>query len=430
MQAIKQYIETHKQRLLDELFELLRFPSVSADPKYKADVLNAADYVAKKLTDAGADKVEVCQTAGYPIVYGEKIIDAALPTVLVYGHYDVQPADPLELWLTPPFEPTIRDGKIYARGACDDKGQFYMHVKAFELMMQTDTLPCNIKFMIEGEEEVGSNNLGIFVKQNKERLKADVVLISDTSMISMEHPSLETGLRGLSYLEVEVTGPNRDLHSGVYGGAVANPATILAKMIASLHDEDNHIAIPGFYDDVLELTETERAELNAAPYDEEEYNKDLDIAETWGEKGYTTFERTGTRPTLEVNGIWGGYIGEGAKTVLPSKASAKISMRLVPNQTSEKITQLFTDHFLKIAPNYVKVKVTPHHGGEPVVTPTDSIAYKAAQKAIAEAFGKQPNPWRRQHPHRSFVRGRAGLKNRTDGIRPRQRCPALAKRKI
>jgi acetylornithine deacetylase/succinyl-diaminopimelate desuccinylase-like protein len=394
MQAIKQYIEDNKQRLLDELFELLRFPSVSADPKYKPDVLNAADYVAKKLIDAGAEQVEVCQTAGYPIVYGEKIIDASLPTVLVYGHYDVQPADPLELWLTPPFEPTIRDGKIYARGACDDKGQFYMHVKAFELMMQTDTLPCNIKFMIEGEEEVGSNNLGIFVKQNKERLKADVVLISDTSMISMEHPSLETGLRGLSYLEVEVTGPNRDLHSGVYGGAVANPATVLAKMIASLHDEDNHIAIPGFYDDVIELTEAERAELNAAPYDEEDYKKDLNIAETWGEKGYTTFERTGTRPTLEVNGIWGGYIGEGAKTVLPSKASAKISMRLVPNQTNEKITQLFTDHFLKIAPKYVKVKVTPHHGGEPAVTPTDSIAYKAAQKAIAEAFGKQPIPTR------------------------------------
>lgn len=394
MQVIKQYIEENKQRLLDELFELLRFPSVSADPKYKADVLKAADYVAKKLVDAGADHVEVCQTAGYPIVYGEKIIDAGLPTVLVYGHYDVQPADPLELWKTPPFEPTVRDGKIYARGACDDKGQFYMHVKAFELMMQTNTLPCNIKFMIEGEEEVGSSNLSIFVKENKLRLKADVVLISDTSMISMEHPSLETGLRGLSYLEIEVTGPNRDLHSGVYGGAVANPATILAKMIASLHDEDNHIAIPGFYDDVQELTETERAELNGAPYDEAEYKTDLDIAEVWGEKGYTTFERTGTRPTLEVNGIWGGYIGEGAKTVLPSKASAKISMRLVPNQTSEKITKLFTDHFLSIAPKSVKVKVTPHHGGEPAVTPTDSIAYKAAQKAIAEAFGKQPIPTR------------------------------------
>ena len=394
MQAIKQYVEQNKQRLLDELFELLRFPSVSADPKYKPDVLKTAEYVAAKLQAAGSDKVEVCQTLGYPIVYGEKIINASKPTVLVYGHYDVQPPDPLELWKTPPFEPTIRDGKIYARGACDDKGQFYMHVKAFELMMQTDTLPCNIKFMIEGEEEVGSNNLGIFVKENKNRLKADVVLISDTSMISMEHPSLETGLRGLSYLEVEVTGPNRDLHSGVYGGAVANPATILAKMIASLHDENNHITIPNFYDKVIELTPQEKKELNAAPYDEGEYKKDLDIAELWGEKGYSTFERTGTRPTLEVNGIWGGYIGEGAKTVLPSKANAKISMRLVPNQSSEEITKLFTDYFISIAPASVKVKVTPHHGGEPAVTPTDSIAYKAAQKAITESFGKEPIPTR------------------------------------
>ena len=392
MQEIKQYIEDHKERLLNELFDLLRFPSVSADPKYKADVLNTADYTADKLREAGADNVEVCLTAGYPIVYGEKIIDSSKPTVLVYGHYDVQPPDPLELWKTPPFEPTVRDGKIYARGACDDKGQFYMHVKAFELMMRTDTLPCNIKFMIEGEEEVGSNNLGIFVKENRERLKADVVLISDTSMLSMETPSLETGLRGLSYLEVEVVGPNRDLHSGVYGGAVANPATILAKMIASLHDEDNHIAIPGFYDDVAELSTEEREALNAAPYNEDEYKKDLDIAEVWGEKGYSTLERTGTRPTLEVNGIWGGYIGEGAKTVLPSKANAKISMRLVPNQTSDKITQLFTEHFTSIAPPYVKVKVTPHHGGEPVVTPTDSIAYRAAQKAISEAFGVAPIP--------------------------------------
>ena len=394
MQTIKQYVEDNKQRLLDELFALLRFPSVSADPKYKPDVLKTADYVAKKLIDAGAEKVEVCQTAGYPIVYGEKIIDASKPTVLVYGHYDVQPADPLELWKTPPFEPTVRNGKIYARGACDDKGQFYMHVKAFELMMQTNTLPCNIKFMIEGEEEVGSNNLGIFVKENKNRLKADVVLISDTSMISMETPSLETGLRGLSYLEVEVVGPNRDLHSGVYGGAVANPATVLAKMIASLHDENNHVNIPGFYDKVINLTPEERAALNAAPYDEEEYKKDLDIAEVWGEKGYSTLERTGTRPTLEVNGIWGGYIGEGAKTVLPSKANAKISMRLVPNQTSAEITKLFTEHFESIAPASVKITVTPHHGGEPVVTPTDSIAYKAAQKAIAESFGKEPIPTR------------------------------------
>jgi acetylornithine deacetylase/succinyl-diaminopimelate desuccinylase-like protein len=394
MQIIRQYIEDHKQRLLDELFDLLRFPSVSADPKYKADVFNTAEYTAAKLREAGADNVEVCQTAGYPIVYGEKIIDSTKPTVLVYGHYDVQPPDPLELWKTPPFEPTVRDGKIYARGACDDKGQFYMHVKAFELMMQTNTLPCNIKFMIEGEEEVGSNNLGIFVKANKQRLKADVVLISDTSMISMETPSLETGLRGLSYLEVEVTGPNRDLHSGVYGGAVANPATILAKMIASLHDDNNRINIPGFYDDVVDLTEAERNALNSAPYNEEEYKQDLDIAEVWGEEGYSTMERTGTRPTLEVNGIWSGYIGEGAKTVLPSKANAKISMRLVPNQSSEKITRLFTEHFNKIAPPYVKVKVTPHHGGEPVVTPTDSVAYQAAQRAIAEAFGVDPIPTR------------------------------------
>ena len=394
MQTIKNYVAQNKQRFLDELFELLRFPSVSADPAYKTEVLKTADFVAQKLTDAGADKVEVCPTAGYPIVYGEKIIDPAKPTVLVYGHYDVQPADPLELWHTPPFEPTIRDEKIYARGACDDKGQFYMHVKAFELMMQTDTLPCNIKFMIEGEEEVGSNNLGLFVQANKQKLKSDVVLISDTSMLSMENPSLETGLRGLSYLEVEVVGPNRDLHSGVYGGAVANPATILCQLIASLHDEHNHITIPGFYDDVLPLSEADRAALNKAPFDLEDYKKDLGVNDVWGEKGYTTLERTGTRPTLEVNGIWGGYTGEGAKTVLPSKASAKISMRLVPNQQSDKITQLFTEHFQKIAPAYVKVKVSAHHGGEPVVTPTDSVAYRAAQKAISESFGKEPIPTR------------------------------------
>ncbi|HEY1008688.1 MAG: dipeptidase [Daejeonella sp.] len=394
MQEIRKYVSDNKQRFLDELFELLRFPSISADPKYKGDVLKTADYVAEKLKVAGADNVEICPTDGYPIVYGDKIIDSSLPTVLVYGHYDVQPADPLELWETPPFEPTIRDQKIYARGACDDKGQFYMHVKAFELMMETNTLPCNIKFMIEGEEEVGSANLGIFVGNNKERLKSDVVLISDTSMISLEHPSLETGLRGLSYVEVEVTGPNRDLHSGVYGGAVANPATILAKLIASLHDENNHITIPGFYDKVTELSQKEREDLNKAPYDEAEYKRDLEVGELWGEKGYSTLERTGTRPTLEVNGIWGGYIGEGAKTVLPSKAFAKISMRLVPNQNSDEITRLFQDHFEKIAPGSVKVKVSPHHGGEPVVTPTDSIAYQAAQKAILQSFGKEPIPTR------------------------------------
>jgi len=394
MSHIKDYVEVNKQRFLDELFELLRFPSVSADSKYKEDVLKTADYIAEKLKAAGADKVEVCPTAGNPIVYGEKIVDPSKPTVLVYGHYDVQPPEPLELWHTPPFEPTVRDGKIFARGACDDKGQMYMHIKAFELMQNTGGIPCNIKFMIEGEEEVGSENLGVFVKENKERLAADVVLISDTAMISLEHPSLETGLRGLSYLEVEIIGPNRDLHSGVYGGAVANPATILTKMIASLHDENNHITIPGFYDDVVELSKEEREALNKAPFDEAEYKSDLGIDELWGEKGYTTIERTGIRPTVEVNGIWGGYIGEGAKTVLPSKASAKISMRLVPNQQSAVITSLFQKHFESIAPKYVKVKVTPHHGGEPAVTPTDSIAYKAAEKAIEESFGKAPIPCR------------------------------------
>ncbi|GAA4789141.1 dipeptidase [Olivibacter ginsenosidimutans] len=394
MSHIKDYVEANKQRFLDELFELLRFPSVSADAKYKDDVLKTADYIAEKLRSAGADNVEVCATAGYPIVYGEKIIDPTKPTVLVYGHYDVQPPEPLELWHTPPFEPTVRDGKIFARGACDDKGQMYMHVKAFELMQETDGLPCNIKFMIEGEEEVGSAHLDTFVKANKERLAADVVLISDTAMISLEHPSLETGLRGLSYVEVEVTGPNRDLHSGVYGGAVANPATILAKMIASLHDENNRITIPGFYDDVVELSAAEREALNKAPFDEEAYKADLEVNALWGEKGYTTIERTGVRPTLEVNGIWGGYIGEGAKTVLPAKAHAKISMRLVPNQHSNTITQLFQKHFEQLAPEGVRVKVTPHHGGEPAVTPTDSVAYKAAERAITEAFGKAPIPTR------------------------------------
>lgn len=394
MQVIKNYIEQNRQRFLDELFELLRFPSVSADPKYKGDVLDTADFVAKKLEEAGADQVEVCTTEGYPIVYGEKLIDPALPTVLVYGHYDVQPPDPIELWNTPPFEPALRDGKIFARGACDDKGQFYMHVKAFELMMQTKTLPCNVKFMIEGEEEVGSDNLGKFVAQNKDRLKADVVLISDTSMISMENPSLETGLRGLAYMEVEVQGPNRDLHSGVYGGAVANPATILCQMIASLHDKNNHITIPGFYDDVIVLSENERNALNDAPFDLDEYKKDLSVDEVWGEEGYSTIERTGIRPTLEVNGIWGGYTGPGAKTVLPAKANAKISMRLVPGQDWRKISDLFKSHFEKIAPKSVKVNVIAHHGGTPYITPVDSLAFKAAYKAIEVSFGKEPVPTR------------------------------------
>lgn len=397
---IKEYIKQNEQRFLDELFELLRIPSISADPEYKQEMVRCAEFVKDKMIAAGADKVEVCQTAGHPIVYGEKIIDPKLPTVLVYGHYDVQPAVPLDLWDTPPFEPTVRKtdihpgGAIFARGSADDKGQFYMHLKAFELMMKTNSLPCNVKFMIEGEEEVGSSNLGKFIVAEKVRLKSDVVMISDTSMIANDIPSIDVGLRGLSYVEVEVTGPNRDLHSGVYGGAVANPITILAKMIASMHDENNHITIPGFYDDVLNLTEAERADLNKAPLNIDDYKKDLGIDEIWGEKGYTTLERTGARPTLELNGIWGGYIGEGSKTVLPSKAFAKISMRLVPHQTSEKITELFTKHFEKIAPKGVKVKVKPHHGGEPVVTPTDSVAYLAAAKAIEDAFGKKPIPTR------------------------------------
>jgi acetylornithine deacetylase/succinyl-diaminopimelate desuccinylase-like protein len=400
MTVITTYIEQNKQRFLDELFELLRIPSISADPAYKREVQKAAEFVKTKLEAAGAQNVEVCQTAGYPIVYGEKIIDASLPTVLVYSHYDVQPAVPLELWDTPPFEPTIRktavhpEGAIFARGSADDKGQFYMHVKAFEMMMQTQTLPCNVKFMIEGEEEVGSTNLGKFCIENKDRLKADVVLISDTSMIANDVPSIDTGLRGLSYVEVEVTGPNRDLHSGVYGGAVANPINILAKMIASLHNENNHITIPGFYDKVLELTQAERIELNKAPLDLAEYKKDLGIDAVWGETSYTVLEQTGIRPTLDVNGIWGGYTGEGAKTVLPSKAFAKISMRLVPNQTSDEITNLFKNHFESIAPKGVKVEVKPHHGGEPVVTPTDSKAYLAAAKAMETTFGKKPIPTR------------------------------------
>ena len=394
MSEHKTYIDQNKDRFINELLDLLRIPSVSADPKYKNDVLRTAQEVEKRLIEAGADKVEICPTKGYPIVYGEKFLDAKLPTVLVYGHYDVQPADPLDLWTSPPFEPVIKDGKIYARGACDDKGQMYMHVKAFETMLKTNSLTCNVKFMIEGEEEVGSDNLGTFVAANKERLKADIILISDTAMIANDIPSIDTGLRGLSYLEVEVTGPNRDLHSGVYGGAVANPINILAKMIASMHDENNHITIDGFYDKVAELSKAERDELGKAPFNEAEYKKHLDIADLHGEKGYTTTERTGIRPTLDVNGIWGGYIGEGAKTVLPSKAFAKISMRLVPNQVSSEITKLFTDHFNKIAPPSVKVEVRPHHGGEPIVIAMDSPAFRAASRAMEEAFGKKPVPTR------------------------------------
>lgn len=394
MKDIKNYVDSNKDRFIQELFELLRIPSVSADPKYKQDVLRCAEEVKKKLSEAGLEKVELIQTAGHPVVYGEKIIDKKLPTVLIYGHYDVQPADPVELWHSGPFEPVIKDGKIYARGSADDKGQVYMHVKAVEYMIKTGQLPCNVKLMIEGEEEVGSANLGTFLKQNKEKLKADIILISDTSIIANDTPSITVGLRGLSYMEVEVTGPNRDLHSGVYGGAVANPINVLCEMIASLKDKNNKITIPGFYKEVEVLNKKQRAEMARAPFNLSKYKKHLDIADVEGEKGYTTRERVSIRPTLDVNGIWGGYINEGAKTVLPSKAYAKISMRLVPDQISDKIAKLFTKHFKKIAPKSVKVKVTTHHGGDPVVTPTDTIAYRAASKAMETTFGKKPIPAR------------------------------------
>ncbi|GAB2605042.1 dipeptidase [Spirosoma areae] len=388
------YLDTHKQRFLDELLDLLRIPSVSADSKFKDDVRRAAEFVKDKLIAAGLDKAQLYETPGHPVVYAEKIVDVAKPTVLVYGHYDVQPADPYELWKTPPFEPTIRNERIYARGACDDKGQFYMHIKAIEAMLATTGLPCNVKVMIEGEEEVGSDHLGTFVATHRDMLKADTILISDTSIISNETPSLETGLRGLSYVEVGVTGANRDLHSGVYGGGVANPINVLCEMIASLHDENGRITLPGFYDKVADLSDDERAELAKAPFDLDEYKRDLGVNEVMGETGYSTNERTSIRPTLDVNGIWGGYTGEGAKTVLPSKASAKISMRLVPNQTPDEITDLFTNHFTAIAPAGVMVQVKPHHGGLPYVTPVDSVEFEAASKAFEDAWGKKPIPTR------------------------------------
>ena len=400
MNNIKSYIKNNKQRFLNELIDLLKIPSVSADSAYKKDVLLTADFVLNSLKKAGCDNVELCETPGYPIIYGEKIIDKNLPTVLVYGHYDVQPADPIELWTSPPFEPVIKnteihpEGAIFARGACDDKGQMYMHVKALEYMTSAGNLPCNVKFMIEGEEEVGSESLAWFVPKNKEKLANDVILISDTGMIANDIPSITTGLRGLSYVEVEVTGPNRDLHSGLYGGAVANPINILTKMIASLHDENNHITIPGFYDNVEELSTEERAEMAKAPFSIDKYKDALKIDEVFGEEGYSTNERNSIRPTLDVNGIWGGYIGEGAKTVIASKAFAKISMRLVPNQDWRNITELFKKHFEGIAPKSVTVKVTPHHGGQGYVTPTNNVAYKAASKAYETSFGKTPIPQR------------------------------------
>jgi len=394
MNAWKAFQEANKDRFLQELLDLLRIPSVSAKSEHNDDMQACAKAVATSLTDAGAQVVEIYETEGHPIVYGAIIVDPSFPTVLVYGHYDVQPADPLELWKSGPFDPTIIDGKIFARGACDDKGQFYMHVKALEMMTKTNTMCTNIKFVIEGEEEIGSPNLASFVKANKDLLKADVILISDTAMISMDTPSIDIGVRGLSYIEIEVTGPNRDLHSGVYGGAVANPITILSKMIAACHDENNHITIPGFYDDVIESTASERAKMAEAPFDLNEFKQDLGIANVWGEKGYSTNERTGIRPTLEVNGIWGGYIGEGAKTVLPSKAFAKISCRLVPNQSATIITEKVLNYFKSIAPDNVTVTAFEHHGGEPYITPIDSHEYQSAAKAIATTFGKEPIPVR------------------------------------
>ena len=394
------YIKENQERFLNELINLLKIPSISADSAYKKDILRTADVVLTSLQKAGCDKVELCETPGYPIIYGEKIISKKLPTILVYGHYDVQPADPIDLWDSPPFEPIIKtteihpEGAIFARGACDDKGQMYMHVKALELMTQTGNLPCNVKFMIEGEEEIGSKSLSWFVTKNKEKLANDIILISDTGMIANDIPSITTGLRGLSYVEVEVTGPNRDLHSGLYGGAVANPINILTKMIASLHDENNQITIPGFYDKVQNLSDQERAEMAKAPFSIEHYKKALDIKDVYGEKGYTTNERNAIRPTLDVNGIWGGYTGEGAKTVIPSKAFAKISMRLVPNQDWREITQLFKNHFEKIAPKEVTVIVKPHHGGQGYVTPIDHKGYLAASKAYEKTFGKTPIPQR------------------------------------
>lgn len=394
MKGLKNYIEENKERFLQELFDLIRIPSVSSKDENKDDMYRATEYLTDHLLKTGADKARVFKTDGHPVVYGEKIIGKDKPTVLVYGHYDVQPAEPLDKWDSEPFEPEIRDGKIYARGADDDKGQLFMHLKAFEFMMKSGTLPCNVKFMIEGEEEIGSPNLKIFCEDHKEMLACDVILVSDTTMIARDVPSVTVGLRGLSYMEVEVTGPDRDLHSGLYGGAVANPVNVLTKMIASLTDKDGKITIKGFYDDVLKATDKERKELNKRPFDIDEYKRSINVKELAGERGYTTIERLGIRPSLDVNGIWGGYTEKGAKTILPSKAFAKISMRLVPNQRSKKIDKLFEDHFKSIAPEGVTVEVRRLHGGEGYVAPIDIPAYLAASKALEDTFGKKPIPVR------------------------------------
>lgn len=394
MDGLKKYMEENEARFLDELFELIRIPSVSSKDQHKDDMYKAADWVKQTLIKDGADMAEVLETEGHPVVYGEKIIDSSKPTILIYGHYDVQPAEPFDLWESPPFEPQIRNGKIYARGANDDKGQMFMHFKAFEYLVSTGQLPCNVKFMIEGEEEIGSPSLEKFCQENKNKLKADVILVSDTSMLAPDIPSITTGLRGLAYMEVSVTGPSHDLHSGLYGGAVANPLNILCEMIAKLQDENKRITIPGFYDDVEELSEEERAEMARAPFDDEAFKSGIKIQETAGEKGYTTMERTGIRPSLDVNGIWGGYTEKGAKTILPSKASAKISMRLVPHQESKKVEKLFKTYFESIAPASVSVKVEFLHGGEGYVSPTDTIAYQAASKAFETTYGTKPVPVR------------------------------------
>lgn len=394
MKDIKQYIESNKDRFLQELFELIRIPSISAESEHKEDMVKCAEKWRELLLAAGADKAEVMPSAGNPVVYGEKMIDPSKPTVLVYGHYDVMPVAPLELWNTNPFEPVVKDGKIWARGADDDKGQCFMQAKAFEFMVKTNQLPCNVKFMIEGEEEIGSGSLYGFCEQHKDLLKADVILVSDTSMIAPDVPSITSGLRGLCYWDVEVTGPNHDLHSGLYGGAVANPINVLCKMIAELHDENHHITIPGFYDDVLVISDDERALMAQAPFDETAYKNDLEVRALLGEKGYSPKEHTGIRPCLDVCGIWGGHTGEGSKTVLPSKAYAKISTRLVANQNFEKISELFQRHFESVAPEYVTVKVTPSHGGAAYVSPLDMKAYKAAETAMTTTYGKRPIPTR------------------------------------
>ena len=394
MKDVKKYIEENKDRFLEELFELIRIPSISAESEHKPDMVRCAEKWKEFLLKAGCDKAEVMPSDGNPVVYGEKTIDPAKPTVLVYGHYDVMPVAPLELWRTQPFEPVIKDSKIWARGADDDKGQSFMQAKAFEFMVKTGQLPCNVKFMLEGEEEIGSPSLYGFCEKHKELLKADVILVCDTSMIAPDVPSITSGLRGLCYWEVEVTGANHDLHSGIYGGAVANPINILCKMIAGLHDENNHITIPGFYDDVLVISDEERALMAKAPFNEEDYKRELDIKAVHGEKGYTTKERTGIRPCLDICGIWGGHTGEGSKTVLPSKAYAKISTRLVANQDFNKISKLFQDYFEGIAPDCVTVKVTPCHGGAAYVSPLEMKAYQAAEKAMETTYGKRPIPTR------------------------------------